>query len=331
MATQQRTRGRRIGRLSRAAWLLVLVMMLAAAGWSISGTLTGWGMNHRLALGLSLMFDLAGLICADYARRAIERGTPAGLPRLALAGFVAVSGALNWSHGQRIGGTAAGIGLASISAAVELLFELHRRDVRDEQRAARGLVAERLPHIPLLGWVMYPGRSWATLRGAVGARLDTLDPLQQTAPPAAAPAAPEPGAVAVQPTPAAAPVTPPVQPEPLVYADPRCHAVRPLYDAGHRPTTGSMRTAIVAAGDPRADPRRGRAARTAPRRPPAGDAAAPQDRTVTTAACLAVCLLLMLGAALGLLRVDRRALPPVLVTAALITAAAAYVAALLAL
>jgi hypothetical protein len=52
---------------------------------------------------------------------------------------------------------------------------------------------------------------------------------------------------------------------------------------------------------------------------------------VTTAACLAVCLLLMLGAALGLLRVDRRALPPVLVTAAIITAAAAYVAALLAL
>lgn len=257
MATQQRTRGRRIGRLSRAAWLVVLVMMLAAAGWSISGTLTGWGMDHRLAVGLSLMFDLAGLICADYARRAIERGTPAGLPRLALFGFVAVSGALNWSHGNRIGGPAAGIGLASISGAVELLFELHRRDVRDEQRAARGLVAERLPHIPLLGWVMYPGRSWATLRGAVGARLDVLDPLQQQAPAAAqlppAAAAPEPGAVAVQPNPATAPVTP-TNPEPLLYADARCHAVRPLYDAGHRPTTGSMRTAIVAAGHPAPSP-----------------------------------------------------------------------------
>jgi hypothetical protein len=249
MATPQRTRGRSIGRLSRAAWLVVLLMMLAAAGWSISGTLTGWGMDHRLAVGLSLMFDLAGLICADYARRAIERGTPAGLPRLALFGFVAVSGALNWSHGQTIGGPAAGVGLASISGAVELLFELHRRDVRDEQRAARGLVAERLPHIPLLGWVMYPGRSWATLRGAVGARLDTLDPLQQPAPPAA----PQPGAVAVQPTPATAPVVP-TDPEPLLYADPRCHAVRPLYDAGHRPTTGSMRAAIVAAGHPAPSP-----------------------------------------------------------------------------
>jgi hypothetical protein len=248
MATPQRTRGRRIGRLSRAAWLAVLLMMLAAAGWSISGTLTSWGMNRALALGLSLMFDLAGLICADYARRAIERGTPAGLPRLALLGFVAVSGALNWHHGQQIGGPVAGIGLASISAAVELLFELHRRDVRDEQRAARGLVAERLPHIPVLGWVMYPGRSWATLRGAVGARLDVLDPLQQAPRPAPV-AAPEPGAVAVQPTPASAPAAP-ANPEPLVYADPRCHAVRPLYDAGHRPTTGSMRAAIVAAGHP---------------------------------------------------------------------------------
>ncbi|CAL9662604.1 hypothetical protein [Streptomyces sp. enrichment culture] len=61
---------------------------------------------------------------------------------------------------------------------MELLFELHRRDVRDEQRAARGLVAERLPHIPALGWVMYPGRSWSTLRRAVGTRLDLLDPVQ---------------------------------------------------------------------------------------------------------------------------------------------------------
>lgn len=28
---------------------------------------------------------------------------------------------------------------------------------------------------------MYPGRSWTTLRGAVGARLDLLDPVQRTA------------------------------------------------------------------------------------------------------------------------------------------------------
>lgn len=45
---------------------------------------------------------------------------------------------------------------------------------------------------------------------------------------------------AVQPT--------PVEPEPLVYADPRCHAVRPLYDNGTRPGTATMRDAIVAAG-----------------------------------------------------------------------------------
>lgn len=52
---------------------------------------------------------------------------------------------------------------------------------------------------------------------------------------------------------------------------------------------------------------------------------------MSTAAWLATWLLFMLGAAYGLLKVDRRALPPVLTTAALIIAAAAYVAALLAL
>lgn len=35
---------------------------------------------------------------------------------------------------------------------------------------------------------------------------------------------------------------------PVAYTDPRCHAVRPLYDAGYRPGTGTMRTAIVEAG-----------------------------------------------------------------------------------
>jgi hypothetical protein len=137
-----------------------------------------WGMGKGLAWPLSIMFDAAGLICATYARRAVERGTPAGLARLALAVFVGVAGLLNWNHGQQIGGLPAAAGFASLSAGVELLFELHRRDVRDEQRAARGLIAERLPHIPALGWIMYPRRSWETLRSAVGVRLDLLDPVQ---------------------------------------------------------------------------------------------------------------------------------------------------------
>ncbi|GGW15779.1 hypothetical protein GCM10018980_51600 [Streptomyces capoamus] len=173
-----RATGRSLSNPIRAAWALVLGMLLAAAAWSLSGQLMGWGMARWLAWPLSVMFDAAGLICATYARRAVERGTPAGLARLALLVFVAVAGLLNWNHGHDIGGAPAAAGFASLSAGVELLFELHRRDVRDEQRAARGLVAERLPHIPALGWIMYPGRSWQTLRRAVGVRLDLLDPVQ---------------------------------------------------------------------------------------------------------------------------------------------------------
>lgn len=170
--------GRRLSNPIRLAWALVLGMLLVAAAWSLSGQLMRWGMGPWLAWPLSIMFDAAGLICATYARRAVERGTPAGLARLALVAFVSVAGTLNWNHGQDIGGMPAAAGFASLSAGVELLFELHRRDIRDEQRAARGLIAERLPHVPFLGWVMYPGRSWSTLRNAVGVRLDLLDPVQ---------------------------------------------------------------------------------------------------------------------------------------------------------
>lgn len=173
-----RGQGRRLSGGIRAAWALVLGMLLTATAWSVSGQLHHWGMPRLFAIPLSVMFDAAGLICATYARRAVERGTPAGLSRLSILLFVAVAGVLNWNHGQHLGGTPAAVGFASLSAGVELLFELHRRDVRDEQRAARGLIAERLPHIPAMGWVMYPGRSWRTLRAAVGVRLDLLDPVQ---------------------------------------------------------------------------------------------------------------------------------------------------------
>ncbi|MFC9753000.1 hypothetical protein [Streptomyces sp. NPDC056921] len=61
-------------------------------------------------------------------------------------------------------------------------------------------------------------------------------------------AAPE---VPPMPAQAPAPQLPPVQaqqPAPIVYRDPRCVAVRPLYDGGTRPGTAAMRDALIAAG-----------------------------------------------------------------------------------
>lgn len=74
-------------------------------------------------------------------------------------------------------------------------------------------------------------------------RVDT--PPQPVAPPTvAAPATPAlPPVQAPQPTPVPTAATP-------VYTDPRCHAIRPLYDTGARPGTSSMRAALVAAGHP---------------------------------------------------------------------------------
>ncbi|MDX3831369.1 DUF2637 domain-containing protein [Streptomyces europaeiscabiei] len=54
--------------------------------------------------------------------------------------------------------------------------------------------------------------------------------------------------------PPAPPVMPPAPPAsipaPVQYSDPRCSVIRPLYDAGTRPGTKAMRTAIIAAGYP---------------------------------------------------------------------------------
>ncbi|MFE3004228.1 MULTISPECIES: hypothetical protein [unclassified Streptomyces] len=58
--------------------------------------------------------------------------------------------------------------------------------------------------------------------------------------PAVAPPMPQ-QAPAIAPTPAPAPA-------PIVYRDPRCIVVRPLYADGTRPGTGAMRDALIAAG-----------------------------------------------------------------------------------
>jgi len=187
MAATHPTTTPRASFLFRAAWIIVLAMMLTAAAWSISHRMIAWGMPPLLAYGVSLMFDVAALLCATYARRAVARGVGALLPRTAILAFVGLSGLVTYHHGHAVGGAPAGIAFASTSAMVELLFELDRRDRRDAERAARGLVGEMLPRIPASAWLMYPGRSWATLRAAVGVRLDTLDPLRTDTPARSAP------------------------------------------------------------------------------------------------------------------------------------------------
>jgi hypothetical protein len=233
-------------------------------------------------------------------------------PRLALLGFVAVSGALNWSHGQQIGGPSPGSASrqhqrrrgAALRAAPPRRPRRAARRPRPRRRAPAVHPARRLGDVP--------GRSWKTLRGAVGARLDTLDPIQQTQ-------APRPRSAVrwrCSPPPPPHRPTPPTR-SPCSTPTPVRHAVRPALRRRHPPDDrhacaprSSPPGTPPRPRDPRADARRDRAHEPHLADLPPETLPLRKDRTVTTAICLAVCLLLMLGSALGLLAVDRRALPP---------------------
>lgn len=52
----------------------------------------------------------------------------------------------------------------------------------------------------------------------------------------------------IPPRPETAPPLPPMEPTPIRYRDPRCAAIRPLYNGGTRPGTGAMRQALADAG-----------------------------------------------------------------------------------
>ncbi|WP_282795161.1 hypothetical protein [Streptomyces sp. CC224B] len=72
-----------------------------------------------------------------------------------------------------------------------------------------------------------------------------VTPVSTQAQPVTTPVAPSESAEEPEPASATATAT---APKPITYSDPRCAAIRPLYDNGLRPGTKAMRAAIVAAG-----------------------------------------------------------------------------------
>jgi hypothetical protein len=207
------------------------------------------GMPKTISLVGAVVFDLAGLIFSEYARAAVDRGRGFTIPGLFMLGTVATSAAVNYSHGVGLGwGKPGGTVLGAIPVVLELLFVAHTLDARLTRLHELRLLPERLPRIGVLGAIMFPGRSWRAIRAVIGRRLDIIE--------AGLPAGLLTPAIATVSSPADADGTPadaldgPADDSRVraLYNDPRCLAIRALYDNGTRPTTKQMQRAIADAG-----------------------------------------------------------------------------------
>ncbi|TJZ56110.1 hypothetical protein FCH28_09680 [Streptomyces piniterrae] len=200
----------------------ILVMVMCAPGEHHLGVLAGW--DTRLAWGMaSVLAAYAGIAAVVASRR------PAGAPGKTSA----VIGA--WLA----------LGAAMAAQPVSHLFVTGHWSATPHAPAWLVITVSCVPPL-VLGHLLHLA---ATPVAAPSTSVDTpadapvVERVKEQ--PAPAPAVPP------IPDQAPAPQLPPAEPEAapaIVYRDPRCAAVRPLYDGGTRPGTAAMRDALIAAG-----------------------------------------------------------------------------------
>jgi hypothetical protein len=248
----------------RGAWVYVLLAALTVGGWSMFHFLHyRLGLPGLIAIVGALVFDGAGLIFSEYARAAIDRGRGFTVPGLCMLAVVAVSAFVNYSHGVTLGwGTAAGAALGAIPLVLELLFLARNLDSRLDALHRARLLPERLPRVGVLGAVMFPMRSWRAIRAVIGRRLDIIE---AGLPAGALTTVSSKRAEVVEDYDAPADALDgPASPKAVraLYDDPRCHAIRALYERGTRPTTTQMQNAVADAGHGQIPPSTARTLRT---------------------------------------------------------------------
>ncbi|GCD46133.1 hypothetical protein [Streptomyces paromomycinus] len=197
----------------------VLVMVMCAPGEHHLGVLAGW--DTRLAWGMaSVLAAYAGIAAVVASRR------PKGAPGKTSA----------------VVGAWLALGAAMAAQPISHLFVTGHWSAKPHAPAWLVIVVSCVPPL-VLGHLLHLA---ATPVPAPSTSVDTeqetpVDEHADEEPATPAPAAPPAGG-------APAPQQPPAAPPPVVYRDPRCAAIRPLYDGGTRPGTAAMRDALEGAG-----------------------------------------------------------------------------------
>lgn len=158
-----------LARATRVALLVVVVGAPVSASWH---GLVAVG-HQWLDLGVwsplvPLTLDAAALYVAVLSRSATLKGDSAGVDRLLLWVYAALSSGLNVWFADVIGGMqrAAFYGVASLSAAV--LWERTLRALRRQELRALGAIDSPAPRYRLLRWLLHTRETWGAWRLAIG-------------------------------------------------------------------------------------------------------------------------------------------------------------------
>lgn len=164
-------------KLTRGALILVMGAALTVGTWSIYTLLTKhYDAPKQVAVFGAGMFDIAALFFGRLSQRYATSPDSGLVPRLAMLAMVATSSWVNWNHAyMEHWGTVGAVILGAAPIIAELAFEMWHRYEHREALRRQGRVAEALPVIPGLAWLLFAPTSWRVMRASVGSRLNVIE------------------------------------------------------------------------------------------------------------------------------------------------------------
>jgi hypothetical protein len=167
---------RAIGLVDDFLWLFILGPVLAVSGWSLWWVATHIGVPTLVAVGFSACFDGAALLAARYSLKYAERGLSGTFPRAVTRLWAGLAAFVQTLHATLAGEPrAAALVWASLPITAVVVYEIHMRWVKREALARAGTIyPAALPGFGILTWVMFPWKTWFSMRRVVGKRKDAI-------------------------------------------------------------------------------------------------------------------------------------------------------------
>jgi hypothetical protein len=160
---------------NRFGWLIVMSASLGFSTWSLFWIARHWGAPIPAAAIVSLFFDGAAILCADYSLKYARTGDSGFIPQCGVFTLAGLSAYLNSQHAalNHNPGPARILYAAPPIVAV-VIYEFHVRWERRRALRSTGRIPEAMPVFGRYAWFLFPGRTLGVLRSITKTRLNVI-------------------------------------------------------------------------------------------------------------------------------------------------------------
>ena len=157
---------------NRFGWLIVMSAALGFSTWSLYYIARHYGAPAPAAVVVSMFFDGAAVLCADYSLKYARTGDSGFIPQLGVFTLAGLSAYLNSQHAQlNHDPSAARILFAAPPIVAVVIYEFHVRWERRRALRNSGRIPAVMPVFGRYAWFLFPLRTIKVLRSITAGRL----------------------------------------------------------------------------------------------------------------------------------------------------------------